>query len=84
MPHVYDVDVFDLPPDQYTSYVPVLATVKSPSTFVSEDELVLLVLCNTWTFLLVPPPPVYVPVTPNIVVPDLILPATKLASPLIV
>ena len=44
------------------SYVPVFETVKSPSTFVSEEALVLLVLCNTCTFFDVPPPP-YVPVT---------------------
>ena len=37
------------------SYVPVFETVKSPSTFVSEEELVLLVLCNICTFLDEPP-----------------------------
>ena len=45
------------------SYVPVFETVKSPSTFVSEEELVLLVLCNTCTFFDEPPPPLYVPNT---------------------
>ena len=63
----------------------------------SEEELVLLVLCNTWTFLLVPPPPVYVPVTLATlsdsalspiwtVTPDLILAADKLVvvTPLMV
>ena len=37
------------------SYVPVLVTVISPSTFVSEDAFVMLVLCNTWTFFDEPP-----------------------------
>ena len=54
------------------SYVPVFETVKSPSTFVSEEALVLLVLCNTCTFFDVPPP-VYVPVT------DAILSASALS-----